>query len=367
MSLAGIGTLARKMVIHKLRGRPLNSSTEVRITRLCSQRCRQCDVYSRRTKPASLTLTRFRHIAARLREYGAYVGFISGGEPLLVRDLEEILLEAKRTFSVAVTLVTGLYHRPRRVEQVARVALENDINIQTSLDGLGPLGDDLRGVPNFSATVTDRMQRIARMRANSRSRSLLYGNIVLNNQNLWQVPQLLEAIADSGWQATVGFYHTLTETTREDHRLTLRPSPTLDRVLELVSRHPNVITLKSFLRGIGQAARGNYPRYCAYLHAPLLSTRTVIMEDGEIYLCRGQAIGNIFRQKLTEIFSGPIYRRRLGEYRGCQGCWASCYAQRYLLFHPPSFEDLLDTLLRVYRLRRAFHLPRGSDNSRENS
>jgi hypothetical protein len=57
-----------------------------------------------------------------------------------------------------------------------------------------------------------------------------------------------------------------------------------------------------------------------------------------------------------EIFTGPAYRERLEEYRHCQGCWASCYAERYLLFHPPSFEDLMDTLLKVYRLRTGFHL-----------
>jgi MoaA/NifB/PqqE/SkfB family radical SAM enzyme len=356
MNLAGTVTLLGKTVKCRLRGLPLNSSTEIRITRLCSQRCRQCDVFSRRTKPASLSLERFRHVAARLREYGAYVGLISGGEPLLVSDLEEILLEAKRLFSVAVTLVTGLYHRPQRVEQVARVALDNDINIQTSLDGLGSLGDNLRGVPDFSATVTDRMRRIAQMRARSGSRSLLYGNIVLNNKNLEQLPQLLETIADCGWQATVGFYHNLTETTKRDEELFLQPGPALDRALQAAGRDPRVLTLRSFLRGIGQAARRNYPRYCAYLDAPVLSTRTVIMENGDVFLCRGRAIGNIFRQSLAEIFSGPDYRQRLEEYRRCSGCWASCYAQRYLLFHPPSFEDLLDTLLRVYRVRQGFQL-----------
>jgi MoaA/NifB/PqqE/SkfB family radical SAM enzyme len=361
MSLAGSIALLGKIAGRSLRKRPLNSSTEIRITRLCSQRCRQCDVYSRRTRPAFLDIERFRHIADRLRRYGAYQGLISGGEPLLVPDLEKILLEAKRTFSVSVTLVTGLYHRVRRVEQAAQVALDNDINIQTSLDGLGPLGDDLRGVAKFSATVTDRMRRIAEMRARRSSRSLLYANIVLNNKNLDQVPQLLETISDCGWQATVGFYHHLTETTRVDEELTLRPGPALDSVLERVRRDPRVLTLGSFLRGIGQAARRNFPRYCAYLDGPVLSTRSVIMEDGEVYLCRGASIGNIFRQDLTRIFTGPAYRERLEEYRSCPGCWTSCYAQRYLLFHPPSFDDLLDTLQRVYRVRRGFQLRRRAD------
>lgn len=356
MNFVSALALVKKMTVNWPQSRPLNTSTEIRLTRLCTQRCRQCNVYNRRTEPPSLDLRRFRLIASRLREYGAYVGFISGGEPILVPDLEEILLEARKIFSVAVTLVTGLYHKAERVERVAKVALDNDINIQTSLDGIGSLGDELRGVPNFSTTITDRMRNIARMRANSHSKSLLYANIVINNRNVVQVPQLLDAIAECGWKATVGLYHTLTETTRHDNQLILQPSPALERVLRSVSNNPVILNLKSFLRGIQQAAKDNYPRFCPYLDSPVLSTRTVIMEDGDIYLCRGEAIGNIFGQNLSEIFSGPTYRERLEEYRHCPGCWSSCYAERYLLFHPPSFDDLMDTLLKVYRLRKGFHL-----------
>ncbi len=365
MNLGDAMALSGKAVIRGLRRQPLNSSNEIRITRLCTQRCRQCDIYNRRTMPPSLDLERFRLIARRLRKYGAYVGLISGGEPLLVPHLEEILLEAKATFSMAVTLVTGLYHQAARVQQVAQVALDNDINIQTSLDGLGPLGDDLRGVEDFSATVTARMRRIANMRANSHSKSLLYANIVINNENVSQIPQLLQMIADCGWQATVGLYHTLTETTRQDDRLILRPSPALSDILDHICGSDAVLNLKSFVRGIQQAARGNYPPYCPYRDAPVLSTRTVIMEDGEVYLCRGQPIGNILRQELGDIFSSSSYRQRLEEYSRCRGCWASCYAERYLLFHPPSFEDLMDTALKVYRLRGGFHLPRRTAKRRE--
>jgi MoaA/NifB/PqqE/SkfB family radical SAM enzyme len=356
MSLMGVTRLAGQAATRWLRRQPMNSSTEIRITRLCSQRCRQCDVYNRRTQPPSLDLDRFRMLAGRLRAFGAHVGLISGGEPLLVPHLEDMLGEARKTFPVAVTLVTGLYDGVRRVERVARVALDQDINIQTSLDGLDALGDDLRGVSDFAATVTDRMGRIARLRDRSSARSLLYANVVINNRNLHQVPRLLDRIADCGWQATVGLYHTLTETTRFDRQLTLRPGPHLEDILAQTMAHPAVLNLKSFIRGIRGAAAGRYPRFCPYLDAPVLSTRTVIMEDGQVYLCRGGSIGNLFRQSLEEIFSGEMYRQRLREYRRCPGCWASCYAERYLLFHPPNFEDLLDTVRKVRRLRAGFRI-----------
>jgi len=354
MSLMDITRLAGRAASCWLHRRPMNTSTEVRITRLCSQRCRQCDVYNRRTEPPSLDSGRFQILARRLRAYGAHVGLISGGEPLLAPDVEKILDEARKTFPVAVTLVTGLYDQVQRVERVARTALDQDINIQTSLDGLGALGDDLRGVTDFALTVTDRMRRIARLRARSASRSLLYANVVINNRNLPQVPLLLDHIAECGWQATIGLYHTLTETTRTDDELILRPGPHLQEILTRIMAHPALLNLKAFVRGIESAAAGRYPRTCPYLDAPVLSTRTVIMEDGEVYLCRGGSIGNLFDQDLEEIFTGDMYRQRLREYRLCPGCWASCYAERYLLFHPPNVEDLLDTVRKVHRLRTGF-------------
>ncbi len=356
MSLMDITRYAGRAASCWIHRRPMNTSTEIRITRLCSQRCRQCDVYNRRTQPPSLDADRFRILAGRLRDYGAYVGLISGGEPLLADQLEDILREARKTFPVAVTLVTGLYAGVRRVDRAARTALEQDINIQTSLDGLGALGDDLRGVPDFASTVIDRMRRISRLKARSASRSLLYANVVINNRNLYQVPRLLNHIADCGWQATVGLYHTLTETTRTDRQLVLRPGPRLEETLARIMAHPALLNLNSFVRGIRSAAGGRYPRFCAYLDAPVLSTRTVIMEDGEVYLCRGGSIGNLFNQDLGEIFAGESYRQRLSEYRRCPGCWASCYAERYLLFHPPSVEDFLDTVRKVHRLRTGFDL-----------
>ena len=363
ISLMNVTKLAGRAASCWLHRRPMNTSTEMRITRLCSQRCRQCDVYNRRTRPPSLDLDRFRILAGRLRDYGAHVGLISGGEPLLAPDVEDILREARRTFPVAVTLVTGLYDGIQRVERVARTALDLDINFQTSLDGLGELGDDLRGVSDFAPTVTDRMRRIARLKAQSGARSLLYANVVINNRNLHQVPQLLDRISECGWQATVGLYHTLTETTKTDEELILRPGPGLRETLGRIKAHPALLNLSAFVRGIESAAAGRYPRFCPYLDAPVLSTRTVVMEDGEVYLCRGGSIGNLFRQDLREIFSGPAYRQRLQEYRTCPGCWASCYAERYLLFHPPNVEDFLDTVRKVHRLRSGFELnARTADN-----
>lgn len=334
-----------KGLSHAIKRQPLNSSAEIRLTRLCSQRCRQCSVYERKTNPASMTFDQFKIIAQRLKDYGAYIGFISGGEATLVPDLDKILIEAKKTFSIATTLVTGLYNKTETIQHFGKVALENNINIQTSLDGLGSIGDSLRGVDNFSDTVLNHMKWLSENRHGSRS--LLYANIVLNNLNLDQVPELVQRAVDLGWKTTIGLYHTITSTTRSDDDLRIRPGRRLERVLNFLDGNPDIMNLNSFIRGIEPFVSGDQRKICAFIDSPVLSTRITIMENGDVHLCYGSPIGNIFENKLDMIFSSDQYDQRIEEYRSCGGCWTTCYTQRYLLVHPSSFNELVDNFKKV--------------------
>jgi len=334
-----------KGISHALKKQPLNSSTEIRLTRLCSQRCRQCSVYERTTNPPTMSFEQFKIIAQRLIKYGAYIGFISGGEATLVPDLDKILIEAKKTFSIATTLVTGLYNKTEIIQRIGTIALENNINIQTSLDGLGEIGDSLRGVKNFSDTILNHMKWLAENR--NRSNSLLYANIVLNNLNLDQVPELIQRARDLGWKTTIGLYHTLTETTRSDDELRIRPGKRLEKILQFLDGNSDIMNLNSFLKGIEPFISGKQRKICAFVNSPVLVTRVTIMENGDVHLCYGSPIGNILETGMEEIFSGDAYHQRLKEYRKCSGCWTTCYTQRYLLVHPASFDELVDNLKKV--------------------
>lgn len=351
--MKGAYTLATKGLPHALRGRPVNSSTEIRLTSLCTQRCRQCNIYNKKTDSPTLSLDDFSRIARKLRHYGAYIGFISGGEPTLVPHLEEILLEAKQTFPVALTLNTGLYHHTETIERIAGFVLKKGINIQTSLDGLDEVGDNLRGVSHFSTTVLNHMDIIARMKQKIRATSLLYANIVLNNLNIHQIPDMVHLATERGWYVTVGLYHTLTTSTKHDQELIPIPGPELDSLINHLIRHPRVLTLDAFLRGIPRYLRNNgFRKCCPYIQAPILSTRLLIMENGDLHLCKGEPIGNILNQDFGDIFSGDLYHQRLEDYRRCPGCWTSCYVQRHLVLHPDSLHDVLSNVKKVYRTRR---------------
>ena len=331
-------TAAGKGLTNFLHQQPLNSSTEIRLTRLCTQRCRQCSVYERTTEPASISLENFKIIARRLREYGAFIGFISGGEATMVPYLDEILIEARKTFPLAQTLVTGLYNKTDIIKRFGSVALDNGQNIQTSLDGFGELGDELRGAKNFSTTVLKHMKLLSQIRGNRKS--LLYANIVINNLNLEQVPELIRRARDIGWKTTIGVYHSLTETTRFDRDLKLQPGDRLDNLIDFLTDNPDILNLNSFITGINSFVKTEKSDICAFTDSPILTTRLTIMEDGNVHLCWGDPIGNLLEQDLKSIFSSPEYQKRLAQYRTCQGCWTTCYTQRHLLVHPRNAREL---------------------------
>lgn len=291
----------------------------------------------------------FQIIVERLKAYGAYIGFISGGEATLVPHLDKILLEAKKTFVSATTLVTGLYNKTALIQKFGRIALENDINVQTSLDGLNGLGDNLRGAKNFSATVLQHMAWLSKNRANSKS--LLYANIVINNLNLEQVPEIIQRVKDLGWKTTIGVYHTLTSTTRYDDEMKLQTGKRLDKLLKFLDGNHDILNLNSFITGIGDFVKRGRSDFCAFVDAPALATRTTIMENGDVHLCYGESIGNLLNQSLADIFSNGEYQRRISEYKQCQGCWTTCYSQRYLLIHPRSFKELAHNIKKVWRLK----------------
>jgi hypothetical protein len=183
------------------------------------------------------------------------------------------------------------------------------------------------------------------------SKSLLYANIVLNDLNLDQVPDLIQRSRDLDWKVTIGLYHTLTATTRSDDELRLRPGNRLDKLLRLLEDNTDIMNLNSFIKGIEPFLAGKQRIICAFVDSPVLSTRVTIMENGDVHLCYGAPIGNIFDNQLDKIFSGESYHHRLQEYRGCRGCWTTCYAQRYLLVHPASFGELVDNLRKVRETR----------------
>jgi len=342
-----------KVTKHLLQNKPINSVTEIKITRLCNQKCRQCNIHENRDGAPYMDYADYRVIARKLQKYGSLVGMISGGEPLLHPDIIEILDHARTVFPLSVSLVSGLYFDYDKIENVIDFCLKNGINIQTSMDGLGGNGDYLRGVKDHADIVLGNMKKISARKMELCSSSFTYVNCVLSAKNLYQVPEIIKASKEAGWEVTIGVYHSLLDTTKEDDEMKITDTESLQKIIDFLTDNPAILNLNSFIEGIPRIINNDFPDFCPFVDGKRTATRLTIMHNGEVHLCKGDAIGNLLEQDLDEIIKSKKYENLLVEYTSCEGCWSSCYTQKYLLFHPQNYKQVFEHGKKLLNLKGA--------------
>jgi MoaA/NifB/PqqE/SkfB family radical SAM enzyme len=102
-------------------------------TRRCNLSCAYCNEYDSSSKPVP-TAEMFRRVD-RLAALGTSVITISGGEPLLHPELEQIIRRI-RNHGLIVTLITnGYLLTPKRIQQLNRAGLDH---LQISIDNVLP-------------------------------------------------------------------------------------------------------------------------------------------------------------------------------------------------------------------------------------
>ncbi len=123
-------------------------SIVVSVSFRCNSKCRTCDVW--RKPNDDMTVEEWDKVFAHLGRTPFYITF-TGGEPVLRRDLDEMVISAYRHCRPSViTIPTNGLLTDRIVERVERICREcpaSQIGINLSLDGIGEAHDDIRGVP----------------------------------------------------------------------------------------------------------------------------------------------------------------------------------------------------------------------------
>ena len=101
--------------------------------RRCNLACKYCNEYDDFSKPVPTDLM-FRRVD-KLGELGTSVVTISGGEPLLHPELDEIIRRIRKNGIVAGMITNGYLLMPDRIERLNRAGLEW---LQISIDNVNP-------------------------------------------------------------------------------------------------------------------------------------------------------------------------------------------------------------------------------------
>jgi MoaA/NifB/PqqE/SkfB family radical SAM enzyme len=218
--MARTATLGWRGLRNSLTARPLSVSFEV--THCCNARCKHCHLGGPREEQRA-TPERLGEIC---RELSPVVAQISGGEPLLRRDLEDIV----RAFSVSdrppVTVVTtnGALLTPERWGSLRAAGLDE---FSLSLDYPDERHDEFRGIPRLFGRLAELLSWLQ-----GRPDKGVTLCCVIQSDNYRSLPALAELA--TGWGVMLNFScYTPMRTGNRDYLLT---SQQVDELEQLVPR-----------------------------------------------------------------------------------------------------------------------------------
>lgn len=169
------------------------------VSKNCDLKCRMCQAVESRKDETELKLPDIERLAGILSELKVAVLVLTGGEPLLRKDLPEIVAAFTRR-GISVRLQTNAtLATDRRVEALVEAGLR-DVTI--SLDTLDPeRQDDINGSPGSWMRIMRGISVFSRHLPRKGSVSGL--NIVVSRHNINEVPQLIK------FATMIGFYASL--------------------------------------------------------------------------------------------------------------------------------------------------------------
>ncbi|MGQ0764119.1 MAG: radical SAM protein [Gemmatimonadota bacterium] len=178
-----------------LRRRPVLLTFEV--TMRCNARCGFCDYWK---TPAETKASEISSFADAARHFAPMMITFTGGEPLLRRDLEDLVREVRS--AAPLTYVTVITHGGMLSAERARSLWNAGIDqFSISLDYLDGRHDQARGIPG----LTDRILKTVRTMRREGIDAIQF-NTVIRNDNLDQILPIAETAAQMGVGVNYSLY-----------------------------------------------------------------------------------------------------------------------------------------------------------------
>lgn len=200
-----------RMIAHGLQSRHHPILAHIIPMRRCNLACTYCNEFDKTSNPVPMDEMRRR--IGKLGDFGTSIITVSGGEPLLHPDLDEILRAIRDTGAIATIITNGYLLTPDRIKKLNRAGLEH---LQISIDNVNP--DE---VSKKSLKVLDRkLQWLAQYAEfDININSVLGGGIQHPEDALTITRRALEL----GFETTVGVIH--------DHSGQLQPLKADERAI----------------------------------------------------------------------------------------------------------------------------------------
>ncbi|MFH1721838.1 MAG: glycosyltransferase [Candidatus Altiarchaeota archaeon] len=289
------------------------------VTAACNARCRMCFYWKNIKKvdrKNELTLGEVRSIASSMDSF--QILMLSGGEPFLRDDLAEIVEAFYRFNAIETISIPTNALQPEVIEEVVREILflcpGLEVRISLSLDGIGKLHDEIRGVPGAYSKVMETKHRLEKIRQTNPNLKL-YTAFTLSSYNQNELGKFVDyAISDGGFDDAVIVL--ARGNTREEKAKDVDINRYLNATEKLTNHFlkggiikammaSHRLLSKDTIAAVYRGESGITPCYGGMLNA-------VLAEDGSVYPCEmlNKKLGNLRASKydFKSIWSGKKAR-----------------------------------------------------------
>lgn len=305
------------------------------VTFRCNMHCRMCDFWRTPGSAATdeLTAGEWHDVIDQAIALGAWMVSLSGGEPLIRRDLEAIVRHAHQRGLLTHLCTNGSLLDEGRARTLAAAGLDS---VNVSLDSPDPaVHNALRGRPVFETVVAN----VRRLR--DAAPGIRVGlNCLITRRNIQGLSQMVPFAVSLGATALrVGPIHTNLLHRGKDLEtfgdLVLRPAdlPAVEREVKRLIREAQREGLhrnsRPFLQGVGRVVRGQPARGCVAGFAT-----ACVDPEGRVAPCPDiEGTENVREKPLAAIWRSPHFQALRRQVRTCRRpCWDTTYAELNLRF-----------------------------------
>ncbi len=287
------------------------------VTYLCNCKCKTCDLWKKSSQfRDDLSRESVFRLLDEARDAGmvAYVAW--GGEPLMRKDLPQILAHAKKN-GLYTTVITNGFLLPARCEEIAP---HTDLLI-VSIDSDDELHDEMRDLPGIRRKALEGIKRCKELKI----RVMI--NSVISSLNLGKIDGLVTLATDLG--VPIAFEPLNVYPGYNEH---LKPADDV-----IAAEFAKIVAHKRAGRDIVnsfqylETIRQDYSRQKSYVcHAPEVFIE--VHPDGTVARCTGGAWCNVKDIPLKQLFNGDDYRSFCKDARRCTKCVVSCVVESSLAY-----------------------------------
>jgi GTP 3',8-cyclase len=278
-------------------GRPKLLNLEV--TKLCNARCDFCDYWETKHE---IRLSDYRPIIKRINPL---VVSITGGEPMLRRDLPQVVRQIKEcSIFIFTTMVTkGDLLTVEKAHELFGAGLDQ---ISISLDFLGKKHDAYRGISGLWEHLSNLIPQLGKISSN------IVLNTIIMEDNLDQIVDIAHQAKEWGVKVSYSSYSVMktNNTTHFIKQNLEKVKKVVDELIELRRRWKGVVvSTEYYLKEIpGYFEKAGVPECLAGINM------VTVTPSGHIKRC----------SEMPVIIHGSEYYPGIFDKTKCTACWYSC-------------------------------------------